>query len=69
MILPDGTGPILIRSLLESHPDMPVLLISGHTGQTIEEQFGDSTPPRLLRKPFTLAQLFESLQEVMSPTR
>lgn len=69
VILPDGTGPVLIRSLLESHPDMPVLLISGHTGKTIEEQFGDSTPPRLLRKPFTLAQLFESLQEVMGPMR
>ncbi|MFT5682392.1 MAG: two-component system cell cycle sensor histidine kinase/response regulator CckA [Myxococcota bacterium] len=68
VILPDGNGPALLRSLLKEAPDMPVLLISGHTGKIIEEQFGDS-PPRLLRKPFTLAQLFEALQEVISTTR
>ncbi len=49
VILPDGTGPALVRGLLEQTPDMPVLLISGHTGKTIEELVRDSTPPRLLR--------------------
>ena len=64
VILPDGTGPSLVRSLLTEQPALPVLLISGHTGNTIEEHFPDIEPPPLLRKPFTLAQLFEALQEV-----
>ena len=68
VILPDGTGPALLRSLLAETPDMPVLLISGHTGNTIKEHFPDNAP-RLLRKPFTLAQLFAALQDVTSASR
>ncbi|MEL6346839.1 MAG: PAS domain S-box protein [Myxococcota bacterium] len=66
VVLPDGSGPQLLVELREVRPSLPALLITGHAGDHIRNHFPDGQRPPLLRKPFTLSELFATLREILS---
>lgn len=67
--LPDGSGVELAISLRTLTPLLPVLFVTGHASETLEERLGDLPATRLLRKPFSAADLQESLHTLLRRTR
>ena len=58
------TGPELVLRLIESHPGMKIVYMSGYTGELIRQQEGGGEI-RLLEKPFTRATLLKMLDAVL----
>jgi PAS domain S-box-containing protein len=60
------TGPELVLHLIDSHPNMKIVYMSGYTGESVAHQ-GLDGGIRLLEKPFTRAALLKILDEVLGP--
>ena len=58
------SGPELVLHLMDSHPEMKVLYMSGYTGELVAHQ-GLQGGIRLLEKPFTRAALLKTIDEVL----
>ena len=58
------TGPELALRLLDSHPTMKVVYMSGYTGELMSNQ-GLNTGIRLLEKPFTRAALLKTMDAAL----
>jgi len=58
------SGPELALRLLDRHPQMKVVYMSGYTGELVATQGGDAAI-RLLEKPFTRASLLKTLDAVL----
>ena len=65
IIMPRMSGNQLARHLLEHHPDLSVLYISGHTNDAPRHAGADSA---LLTKPFTAAALLHTVQQLLNAT-
>jgi len=57
-------GPELVLRLIDSHPTMKVIYMSGYTGELVTNQGLDSGI-RLLEKPFTRADLLKTLDAAL----
>jgi len=57
-------GPDLVLRLMDSHPEMKVIYMSGYTGELISHQGLQSGIP-LLEKPFTRAALLKTIDETL----
>jgi len=57
-------GPDLVLRLMDSHPEMKVIYMSGYTGELIAHQGLQSGIP-LLEKPFTRAALLKTIDETL----
>jgi len=57
-------GPELVLHLMNSHPEMKVLYMSGYTGELVADR-GLQGGIRLLEKPFTRAALLKMIDEVL----
>ena len=57
VIMPGGSGPSLAAEFLKTDPDLPVLFMSGYTGEELESHGLDLPGVNFLRKPFTVEQL------------
>lgn len=62
VVLPDVSGPDLVRELRESAPGLPVLLTSGYAG---EERLILDHNTRFLPKPFTTTQILALIRELI----
>ena len=58
------TGPELVLRLMDSHPGMKVVYMSGYTGELVTGQSLESGI-RLLEKPFTRADLLKTIDAVL----
>jgi two-component system, cell cycle sensor histidine kinase and response regulator CckA len=58
VVMKGMTGPELVLRLMDSHPKMRVVYMSGYTGELVANQGVDSAI-RLLEKPFTRASLLK----------
>jgi len=58
------TGPELVLRLIDSHPAMKVVYMSGYTGELVANQGLDSAI-RLLEKPFTRADLLKTIDAAL----
>ena len=63
VIMPEMTGPELIRILKERRPDVAVLFVTGYVG---EGETDDIVGYELLRKPFTVGALAASVASALS---
>jgi CheY-like chemotaxis protein len=64
LAMPAVGGAALVRELRTSHPDLPVLLVSGDRDQGAEtEQFGD--PTLFLEKPFLADELLDAVRQLL----
>jgi two-component system, cell cycle sensor histidine kinase and response regulator CckA len=65
VVMPQMTGPELYDRLLQLHPELPVLYISGYTGSLPQD-----APPLeqelFLPKPFTLEQFMERIGRILA---
>jgi CheY-like chemotaxis protein len=66
VIMPEMTGPELIRHLKATHPrDFAVLFVTGYVG---EGESDDIRSHELLRKPFTVGALASSVAAALART-
>jgi PAS domain S-box-containing protein len=67
MSMPRMGGQETFRRLRERRPDLPVIMMSGYTEQTVAPQFTGSGPglTAFLQKPFLAEDLMEILREVV----
>jgi hypothetical protein len=65
MVMPGMTGVELVDRLLEENPEMKVLLMSGYTGEDLEQRgaSGDGVP--FLQKPFSPKEFLRTVREVL----
>jgi len=64
VVMKGMSGPELVLKLIESHPTMKVVYMSGYTGELVANQGVDSSI-RLLEKPFTRASLLNVLDATL----
>jgi signal transduction histidine kinase len=63
VIMPEMTGPELIKHLKQTHEDFAVLFVTGYVG---EGETGDLIGYELLRKPFTVGALANAVAVALS---
>jgi PAS domain S-box-containing protein len=64
VVMKGMNGPELVLRLIDSHPTMKVVYMSGYTGELVTNQGLDSGI-RLLEKPFTRADLLKTLDAAL----
>jgi PAS domain S-box-containing protein len=64
VVMKGMNGPELVLRLIESHPAMKVVYMSGYTGELVANQ-GIEGGIRLLEKPFTLADLLKTVDAAL----
>jgi signal transduction histidine kinase len=67
--LPGATGPELARAVRQRSPRLPVLFISGQSGDIFEDEGQLDSPRAFLQKPFSSRALVASLHELLRPQR
>ncbi len=67
VVLPDMSGPAMIRRMLTARPDLKVLFTTGYSDETVAT-YMDGLQSALLRKPFTVAQLRSATASVLNGT-
>ncbi|OHD21148.1 MAG: hypothetical protein A2064_11650 [Spirochaetes bacterium GWB1_66_5] len=65
VIMPQATAGMVLREIRLVRPRLPVLLISGYMTQSEMQEPESAALPRLLRKPFTTAELLRRLREAL----
>jgi CheY-like chemotaxis protein len=66
VVMPGGmTGYELARQVRRKFPQMKILLTSGYDAELAAAQDLDASDLRLLRKPYTQAELVRALQETL----
>lgn len=65
VLMPQMTGPVLVRTLRSHLPDLRVLYMSGFAGDSAARDLATDDAP-LLRKPFTPSQLVAKVREALS---
>jgi len=64
VVMKGMTGPELVLRLIEAHPEMKVVYMSGYTGELVTRQ-GLESGIRLLEKPFTRADLLKTIDAAL----
>lgn len=65
MTMPAMTGLTLAKKVLEIRPNLPVILYSGHSGLTENNEIGSSGIKAFLTKPIILEDLAATIREVL----
>jgi FixJ family two-component response regulator len=65
--LPDIDGIKLLKVIKLNYPNLPVIIITGHGNQAIEEEVKAQNADGYLEKPFTMEELTELLAQVPAP--
>jgi DNA-binding response OmpR family regulator len=66
VMIPQGSGHALARSLVERCPALRVLFVSGYSGGTQVEGL-DPSQVRFLTKPFGSSELTQMIQDLLPP--
>ena len=66
VVMPQMNGPELYERLLDRHPRLPVLFISGYTGNVLLYKNVPEEQTNFLAKPFTLEQFLERVRRMLS---
>jgi PAS domain S-box-containing protein len=66
MTMPELTGDDVLRQLRELRPDLPAVLVSGYSEETLFERVGRAARTRFIQKPFTVESLRAALQGLLS---
>jgi two-component system, cell cycle sensor histidine kinase and response regulator CckA len=67
-MMPGMLGPTLAKEVRRFLPDLPVLLMSGHSDQVVREGLLDPSVP-FLPKPFTPSQLVASARRALDSAK
>jgi two-component system cell cycle sensor histidine kinase/response regulator CckA len=64
VVMPGQDGPTWVRAALKKRPGMKVVFVSGYAEETFSQEFGEITGAKFLPKPFTLAKLIETVDDL-----
>ncbi|RME63248.1 MAG: response regulator [Caldilineae bacterium] len=67
LMMPDETGFQLIAWLQEHRPQLPVVVITAHSTQSIQGQVAQARVAGFLNKPFTLKDLYATVEKALAP--
>ncbi|MFK7766383.1 MAG: response regulator [Mariniblastus sp.] len=67
--MPGMSGPDLAELILDKHPDMPIVLISGYSNSNLEIPLLNAPNISFLAKPFRVRQINEAIRGVVSQDR
>jgi len=66
MVMPQGMNGLELAEILrEERPALKILICTGYSQALATEQFGSSTPIKVLRKPFSSARLLSMVRECL----
>jgi DNA-binding NtrC family response regulator len=68
IVMPRLNGVELLQAIAASHPDLPVILISGYATAELAE-LGIAAPCGILPKPFPAERLLAEVQRCMRPPK
>jgi CheY-like chemotaxis protein len=68
VVMPGMSGPELVEMLRNDRPDLPIVLMSGYSGDRISRPMKEDQRLRRLDKPFTMRELAERLADVLATT-
>lgn len=68
IVMPRLNGVELMQALASSHPDLPVILMSGYASEVLTDM-GIAAPCSILAKPFPPERLVEELRRCISHSR
>ncbi len=66
VVMPGGTGPDLVNTLIQVRPDLRTLYISGYAETALANQGTPDMSRNFLQKPFTGPQLLDKVRQVLS---
>ena len=66
VVMPGISGRELIRRLRTQRPDLPVLFLSGYTGEEVSEEVQAHPRQSFLQKPFSPDALAAALEEIIA---
>jgi two-component system, cell cycle sensor histidine kinase and response regulator CckA len=67
VVMPEMDGPELAAELRTHRPDLPVLLMSGHSEDLVATMAGSDVEVQFIPKPFTPAELTQRLRNLLTP--
>ncbi len=65
MVMREMTGSELTEELLERHPEMKVILMSGYTGDDLAQRGASGRDAPFLQKPFSTKDFLRTVREVL----
>jgi two-component system cell cycle sensor histidine kinase/response regulator CckA len=65
VVMPTMDGPTTARHARRTHPDLPILFISGYAEEQLRKSI-DLPNVAFLAKPFSVQQLAETVREVLT---
>jgi two-component system cell cycle sensor histidine kinase/response regulator CckA len=68
VVMPGMDGPTMVRAVRATHPDMPVLFMSGYAEEQLRKSI-DIDDVAFLPKPFSVNQLAEAARDVLAAAR
>ena len=63
VVMPEKSGPVLVKELRRTRPDLRVIFISGYAEDAFRDTLDQTPNFRFLPKPFGLGQLTEAVRE------
>jgi len=66
VVMPTMDGPTTVRAARRTHPDLPILFMSGYAEEQLRKSI-DIPNVSFLAKPFSVQQLAEAVREVLRP--
>lgn len=68
MILPGMNGVMMSKQVKKYHPNIEFLFMSGYSTHFFQEFAAISNSPNFLPKPFSIANLIDKVQTILSPS-
>ncbi len=65
VIMPEMDGPTMLREIRKTHPDLPIIFVSGYPDDAFKKSLDENERFGFLQKPFTLPQLAAKVKEQM----
>ena len=65
VIMPEMDGPTMLREIRKTHPDLPIIFVSGYPDDAFKKSLDENEQFGFLQKPFTLPQLAAKVKEQM----
>ena len=65
VVMPNMDGPTMAKHARKSHPDLPILFMSGYAEEQLRKSI-DLDKVAFLPKPFSVAQIAEAVGEVLA---
>jgi PAS domain S-box-containing protein len=66
VVMPEMSGAELAAALRQSHPELPVLFMSGYSESEVLHQGIEEGTMKLIRKPFSLVELGEQIRQALA---